>query len=398
MRRQAMNVLKVSIVLPALIAVCSLSACSGSGDGAASTQVSAVAMPVFSIPGGTYTTDQSIAISSLTPDATIRYTTDGSPPTVASALYAGPISVAGNGVTMTITAIAVKAGMTDSPVISATYTITYSQSAAVPTFTPPAGTYSSDQSVTINCATSGAVIYYTTDGSTPTTASAVYGGAIPVSGNGTSVTITAMAIKPGLANSAAASATYTINSVSNVVFAYPPLSAGGLIQSSYVSPNGSDQDMYAYDDFTLTSTQSITAVSWRGGYIQNAFGGHVTSFTITFFESIAGGSQPHVVNPQQEDTNPVYLVKYTVGGNGGETLAGVFGGTTMYDYRFVLPSPFVAVAGTKYWLRIEASQNTLPDWGIAVGTGGDGQYFRFSTGLATFQMIPAGDTAFQLLK
>jgi hypothetical protein len=36
------------------------------------------------------------------------------------------------------------------------------------TFSPAAGTYTTNQSVTISCATSGATIYYTTNGSTPT--------------------------------------------------------------------------------------------------------------------------------------------------------------------------------------------------------------------------------------
>ena len=42
---------------------------------------------------------------------------------------------------------------------------------ATPTFSPDGGTYSSAQSVSISCATSGASIYYTMDGSTPTTPS-----------------------------------------------------------------------------------------------------------------------------------------------------------------------------------------------------------------------------------
>jgi hypothetical protein len=99
-----------------------------------------------------------------------------------------------------------------------------------------------------------------------------------------------------------------------------------------------------------------------------------------------------VVNPQLEDTNPVYLAKYNVNGNGGETAAGVSG---MFDYKFVLPNPFTAVAGKKYWLRIEASQVTAPDWGIAVGTGGDGRHYMFSTGLALFS-FGNGDAAFTL--
>jgi hypothetical protein len=48
-------------------------------------------------------------------------------------------------------------------------------------FTPPAGTYSSAQTVTSGDSVTGAAIYYTTDGSTPTTASTPYAGAITVS-------------------------------------------------------------------------------------------------------------------------------------------------------------------------------------------------------------------------
>lgn len=52
---------------------------------------------------------------------------------------------------------------------------------ATPTFSPGGGTYSSAQTVTISDTTSGATIYYTTDGSTPTTSSSHYTTAITVS-------------------------------------------------------------------------------------------------------------------------------------------------------------------------------------------------------------------------
>ena len=354
-----------------------------------------VATPTFSSPEGTYSADQAVTINSLTTGATIYYTMDGSVPTTSSAVFTSAIPVSGNGKTMTIKALAVKAGMMNSAVSSAAYTITYTQTVATPTFSTPAGTYGADLTVTINSTTPGAAIYYTTDGSTPSTVSAVFGSPIPVSGNGTTTTIRALAAKSGMTDSAVASATYVINSGS-VVFSYPPnSSSGGLIQSSRVSPNGSDQDMYAYKDFTLASAQSIREIDWRGGYLQGAAFGHVTGFTLTLYASIAGGSQPAVTRP---DTTESYLAQYTVNGNAGETPAGSVNGIAMYDYKFVLPTPFQAAAGTKYWLRIEASQNTFPDWGIAVGTGGSGAYFRFSTGLAAFTMIPGGDTAFSLLK
>ncbi len=79
--------------------------------------------------------------------------------------------------------------------------------AATPTFSPASGTYASAASVTISDVTSGATIYYTNDGTTPTTASTVYTG--PVSVTATE-TIQALAVISGLSQSAVASSTYTI--------------------------------------------------------------------------------------------------------------------------------------------------------------------------------------------
>ncbi|QKV77716.1 chitobiase/beta-hexosaminidase C-terminal domain-containing protein [Amycolatopsis sp. Hca4] len=79
-----------------------------------------VAAPTFSPPGGTYSSAQTVTISSATSGATIRYTTDGSTPTASSTLYSGPISVPNS---RTVNAIALKSGSTTSPVSSATYTI-----------------------------------------------------------------------------------------------------------------------------------------------------------------------------------------------------------------------------------------------------------------------------------
>lgn len=82
---------------------------------------------------------------------------------------------------------------------------------ADPTFSPAAGTYTSAQSVTISCATSGAVIHYTTDGTTPTASSPTYSSAISLSTNGT-YTIKAIAVSAGgTKTSGVATATYTIN-------------------------------------------------------------------------------------------------------------------------------------------------------------------------------------------
>lgn len=183
-----------------------------------------------------------------------------------------------------------------------------------------------------------------------------------------------------------------LGSEAAVVFTQPPDPARGILVSSWVDPNGSDADMYVYDSFILDADQAITRVTWRGGYFYGAPYGRVNDFSIVFHESTAGGTQPHCTNPQLPE---IYLAWYQVGGIAGETPGPVVGGVQMYDYTYALPTPFQASAGVKYWVRIEASQPTYPDWGIAVGTGGNGQHFRFSTGAAQFT-FGQGDASFTL--
>jgi outer membrane protein assembly factor BamB len=91
--------------------------------------------------------------------------------------------------------------------------------AATPVISPSGGTFKKKVEVTISCATAGATIYYTTDGTDPTTSSSVYPTptgkkkkvkGITITGNGPH-TIKAMATAPGYDPSAIAVANYTIN-------------------------------------------------------------------------------------------------------------------------------------------------------------------------------------------
>ena len=169
------------------------------------------AMPTFSPAAGTYSAPQSVTIMDATPGATIFYTTNGSTPTTASTVYSGPISVSSS---ETISAIATANGFSSSAVASAAYIITALPAAATPTFSLAAGTYTGTQSVTLSDATSGANIFYTTSGATPTTASTPYGGPITISA---SETIKAIATASGFSQSSVASAAYTINSTGGSV-------------------------------------------------------------------------------------------------------------------------------------------------------------------------------------
>ena len=96
---------------------------------------------------------------------------------------------------------------------SSSTTTTTTTTAATPTFSPAAGTYATAQTVTISDATAGATIYYTTNGTTPTTASSVYSGAITIPATPATETIQAIAVATGDTNSSVASAVYTMSPV-----------------------------------------------------------------------------------------------------------------------------------------------------------------------------------------
>lgn len=166
-----------------------------------------VAPPTFSVASGTFTTIQTVALTDTTPNSTIYYTTDGSTPTTSSTKYNAAIQVLG---TETINAIGTASGYANSPVASATYTLNLPP-AATPTISLGTGTYTVSQPVTISDTTTGATIYYTTDGSTPTTSSNVYSGALTLK---SSETLKAIASAIGYSPSAVAASSYTVNLMS----------------------------------------------------------------------------------------------------------------------------------------------------------------------------------------
>jgi N-acetylneuraminic acid mutarotase len=160
-------------------------------------------LPVFSPLSGAYTSIQNVKITDATAGAAIYYTTDGTTPTSAATLYSGPITV---GTTQTVQAIAVATNDYPSAIASAAFTINLPP-AAPPAFSVPAGTYSSAQSVTISDTTSGATVYYTVDGTTPTILSPRYTGPITVS---STATLQAIAVAGGYSASTVSSAAYVL--------------------------------------------------------------------------------------------------------------------------------------------------------------------------------------------
>ena len=162
-------------------------------------------VPVITPATGVYTTTPSVTITDSDGTAAIYYTTDGSTPTTASTLYAGAFPASSSEI---VQAIAVASGYAQSATATALYTLNL-PAAAAPVISLASGTYPSAQTVTIS--DPGTTIYFTTNGTPPTTASAVYTGAITVS---SSETLVASAAAPGFAMSAPVSAQYIIASSS----------------------------------------------------------------------------------------------------------------------------------------------------------------------------------------
>jgi hypothetical protein len=303
------------------------------------TGLTVAATPTFSPAAGTYSASQSVTIGDTTAGTTIYYTTNGTTPTTSSSVYSSAITVSA---TETLEAIAVETGYTNSAVATSTYTINNSALPA-PTFSPAAGTYTASQSVTISDATAGTTIYYTINGTTPTTSSSVYSGAITVSAT---ETLEAIAVETGYTNSLTATAAYTIN---NSVLPAPTFSpAAGTYTASqsvtisdatagttiYYTTNGttpttsSTQYMGA---IWQSSTQTLEAIAVKTGYANSPV--TTAAYTIapvlpapTF--SLAGGSGTYAT-PQTvtiSDSQAGATIYYTTNGTTPTTSSTVYSG------------------------------------------------------------------------
>ncbi len=187
--------LLLAVVLLFIISSCSLF-----------TKQDQVEPPTFDPPGGSYDEEQFVSLNSPTSGVTIVYTLDGTTPQTGSPRYSEPIFI---NKTTTIKAKALRKGWKPSLVASATYTINIPPSTVeAPVFSLPSGTYNTIQSVQITCATIGATIHYTRDGSNPTQSSARYSAPIPVN---STTTLKAQAFKNDWIPSSISSASYTID-------------------------------------------------------------------------------------------------------------------------------------------------------------------------------------------
>ncbi len=206
------------------------------------------AAPTFSPAAGTYNSTQTVSIKCSNTNAVIYYTTNGSAPTASSAVYSGPVTVSSN---ETLSAIALASGGSNSPVSQAGYTIT--PPATAPVYSPAAGGYGAVQTVTLSDATSGAAIYYTTNGSTPTAQSTVYTGPITVSA---STNFQATALAPGGSLSPVTKAWYTITLPAATPVISPTPGTYNIIQSVTLNTSTPNATIYYTLDGSYPSTSS----------------------------------------------------------------------------------------------------------------------------------------------
>lgn len=235
-----------------------------------------VRTPYFSPAAGGYGPTTNVSILCADPGVSIYYTIDGSTPTALSTAYTVPIVVAA---TTTIKAIAIDGVLTDSAVATGIFTI--NGTVATPSISPAAATYNDDQTVTITCATGGASIYYTTDGSAPDSGDTLYSGGFTL---GASATVKAIAIKTGYTDSAVASNAITLK-VATPTFS-PVAGSYGSTQSVAISTTtAGDTIRYTVDGSTpdgsstvysgaisVATTQTVKAIGIKAGYTNSDVG------------------------------------------------------------------------------------------------------------------------------
>ena len=275
--------------------------------------------PLFSPPPSTYSSSQSVTLSN-TANLPMYYTTDGSTPTTNSTPYTSPIAVTKN---TTIKAITAASGYLTSPVSTGNYYI----QAATPTFSPGSGSYSNPVTVTISDAASGATIYYTIDGSTPTTSSPSCANPCTLTVS-TTTTLKAMASGGGYAASNIAVATYTISAASPV---FNP--AGGTyyapLQVTMTDATPGVQIYYSTTGFpttnsphcaspcqvSITTTTTLRAMAAGNGISQSGttVGVYTLSAQTPIF-SPGSGSYASPLAATITDTTPGVTIYYAING------------------------------------------------------------------------------------
>ena len=177
--------------------------------------------------------------------------------------------------------------------VNGTLTVTLLGTSAAPVFHPAAGTYNAAQTVTITSATSGAVIHYTTNGSTPTASSAIF----PTAGLKVSATetIKAIAATAGYSPSGPVTATYTIATAPTVTTtaATAVSTPKATLNATVTANNATTQYWFAYGVSKTALTSTTTRTGALTGTTSTAVSATLTSLkskTTYYFQAIASNA------------------------------------------------------------------------------------------------------------
>jgi predicted outer membrane repeat protein len=206
------------------------------------------------VTSGTYSHTQTVALTATDDTKTIiYYTTDGTNPTTKSKAYTGPITIKN---TTTLRYIAVDSANNTSVQYTQTYTI--DTTAPNVRVNVNNGTYNTTKVVTLKMNENG-TIYYTTDGSAPTTKSKVYSGPITISN---STTLRYIAVDKAGNNSPTYTTKYVIDKVAPTIKTINPKNGATNISRSTNST------------LIITFSENIKLYSkyWSGIYIKNSIG------------------------------------------------------------------------------------------------------------------------------
>ena len=231
--------------------------------------------------------------------------------------------------------------------------------ASAPVFAPVAGAYSTAQIVTMSDATAGATIYYTTDGTTPTTSSFAYTNPITVS---STQTINAVAVAAGYTQSAFTAAAYTITLPAATPAFTPPSGTYITPQSvTIASATPSASIYYTTDGTTPTANSSqykapITVSTSQTIQATAIAPGDSTSAVASAPYTIA---PPPIVVSTISSLSPAFAsadgapFSLTVSGSGYTSAAVIYWGTTALSTQLVsatqltaqVPAADIATAG-----------------------------------------------------
>ena len=159
---------------------------------------------------------------------------------------------------------------------------------AAPTFTPPAGSYTGTQMITISSSSNGATIFYTTDGSTPSEIGGVPQGTTQMGASVTlaaNTTLQAIAYEANMTDSSVTSGVYAFNQVATPVFAP---AAGGYIGTQKVAistltpgakirytidgsiPSDTHGILYGTMPVTISADTTLHAIAYKSGMVDSS--------------------------------------------------------------------------------------------------------------------------------